>query len=128
MLARLGFDIEVIRPYLDSPGSPELTPQDRCAALALYADACAKQGRCAEAIPALRQLVRLRRVTDDWQLLAYCEQSLGNVPQAVEALAMAATIDTRLERAHALLAPYYRQRGDLRRATWHERRTLGVAP
>jgi hypothetical protein len=128
MLVRLGFDIELVRPYIDGLGSPDLTPQDRCAALSLYANACAKQGRCAEAIPAVRQLVRLRRVTDDWQLLAYCERSLGNIPQAVEALAMAATIDTRLEEAHALLAPYYRQRGDLQRAAWHQRRALRVAP
>jgi hypothetical protein len=127
-LVRLGFDFELIRPYVDGIGAPELTPQDRCAALSLFADACARQGRFAEAIPALRQLVRLRRVTDDWQLLSYCEQSLGNVSQAVEALAMAATIDTRLPKAHELLAPYYRQRGDLQRAAWHQRRALPVGP
>jgi hypothetical protein len=128
MLVRLGFDSEVIRPYIESLGSPELTPQDRCAALSLYAGACARQGRFAEALPALRQLVRLRRVSDDWQLLSYCERSLGNVPQAVEALEMAAAIDPRLERAHELLAPYYRQRGDLQRAAWHQRRALRVTP
>ena len=66
--------------------------------------------------------------SDDWQLLSFCEQSLGNIPKSVEALAMAATIDPRLERAHALLAPYYRQRGDLQRAAWHQRRALGAAP
>ncbi|HMF14487.1 MAG TPA: cytochrome c3 family protein, partial [Gemmataceae bacterium] len=128
MLVRLGFDTELVRPYIDGLGSPELTPQDRCAALSLYAEACAKQQRFAEAVPALRQLVRLRRVSDDWQLLAYCERSLGNIPQSVEALTTAATIDPRLERAHALLAPYHRQRGDLQRADWHQRRAGRVTP
>jgi tetratricopeptide (TPR) repeat protein len=128
MLVRLGSGIELVRPYVDGPGPPELTPQDRCAALSLYADACAKQGRFAEALPALRQLVRLRRVSDDWQLLAYCERSLGHIPQSVEALTKAAAIDPRLESAHALLAPYYRQRGDLQRAAWHQRRAGRVTP
>jgi hypothetical protein len=46
----------------------------------------------------------------------------------VEALAMAATIDPRLEKAHELLAKYSRQRGDLQSATWHQRRALRGTP
>lgn len=124
MLARLGFDAELVRPYIGSAGSLELTPVDWSAALSIYADACAKQRRCAEAVPVVRQLVRLRRVSNDWQLLAYCEKALGNIQQSVDALEMAVAIDTRLGSVRELLVPYYRQRGDLQRAAWHERRLV----
>ncbi len=99
------------------------------AALSLYADACARQGRFAEALPALRQLVRLRRVTDDWQLLLYCEQSLGNVPQAVEALAKRCdhrpTVGKGPRAAGAVLSPARRPATrDLAPAPRPPRRTL----
>jgi hypothetical protein len=122
VLVRLGSPIELLEPYIGDAAPADLTPQDRCAALSLYASARAKQGRCADALPLLRQVVSRRRVSEDWQILAYCERTLGNIPQSVEALEMAVTIDTRLDAARELLAPYYRQRGDLQRAALHQRR------
>jgi hypothetical protein len=128
MLVRLGSPIEWLEPYIGDVAPPGLTPRDRCAAMSLYANACAKQGRYADALPLLRQLVRRRRVSEDWQLLAYCERMLGNISQSVEALERATLIDTRLEGAHELLEPYYRQHGDLQRANWHRRRVVGGKP
>jgi predicted CXXCH cytochrome family protein len=125
MLGRLTADAERLRPFVD-PVTPEnATQQLRIPALSIYGEFLANQRRYAEAVPLLRQLVRLRRVSNDWQVLAYCERILGNTQQSVEALEMAVSIDTRLGEAHQLLAPYYRQKGDVQRANWHERR---VAP
>ncbi len=122
MLVRLGSDVALIRPYIGGAFPSELTPMDRCAAFSMYAEALANEGRCAEAVPLLRQVVRMRRISNDWQLLAYCERNLGNIQPSVEALEMAITIDTRLIDGRKLLVPYYRQRGDHRRADWHQRR------
>ena len=121
MLARLTADAERLRPFVDA--TPEnVTQPHRIPALSIYGEFLANQGRYAEAVTLLRQLVRLRRVSNDWQVLAYCERNLGNTQQSVEALEMAVSIDTRLGEAHKLLAPYYRQKGDMQRANWHERR------
>lgn len=128
MLVRLGFGVDLLRPYIGSPASATLTAEDRCAALSMHADFCAKQGRFLEAASAIRQVVRWRRVSEDWQLLAYCERSLGNIQQSVEALETAVAIDPRLSEGRKLLVPYYRQRGDLVRANFHQRRLGPTAP
>ena len=113
---------EQLRPFVDAATPENVTQLHRISALSIYGEFLANQRRYAEAVTLLRQLVRLRRVSNDWQVLAYCERNLGNTPQSVEALEMAVSIDTRLGEARKLLAPYYRQKGDMQRANWHERR------
>jgi predicted CXXCH cytochrome family protein len=124
-LARLRFDMELgdYLPYAAGALSyPELAGPDRCTALFLVADTQALQGRHAEAAVALRQLVRLRRHSVDWLLLADCERALGHSQASLDALHNAVRINPRLWKVHRNLAQHYRQQGDLERAAWHERR------
>ena len=115
MLARLTADAERIRPFVDAATPENGTQLHRIPALSMYGNSLLNALR--------RRLLQLAlRVSNDWQVLAYSERTLGNIQQSVEALEMAVSIDTRLGTARELLAPYYRQRGDLQRAAWHERR------
>lgn len=122
MFARLTADAERLLPFADAAAPENVPPLHRAPALSICGEFLANQGRYAEAATLLRQLVRLRRVSHDWQVLAYCERNLGNIQPSVEALEKALSIDTRLDEARKLLAPYYRQKGDMQRANWHERR------
>jgi tetratricopeptide (TPR) repeat protein len=122
MLARLTADAERLLPFADAATPENVSPLHRIPALSICGEFLANQQRYAEAVTLSRQLVRLRRVSNDWQVLAYCERNLGNTQQSVEALEKAVSIDTRLDEVRKLLAPYYRQKGDMQRANWHERR------
>jgi predicted CXXCH cytochrome family protein len=104
--------------------NPDLEGQERCNALFLLADAKFRQGAHGEAIPALRELNRLRRHPTDWLLLAECERALGNETAAFEALETAVRIDPRLGRIHQYLAEHHRGLGNRERAAWHARRAV----
>jgi len=72
----------------------------------------------------LRQLIRLRRHSVDWLLLADCERALGNEGAFLEALQNAVRLNPRLWKVHRYLAQHYRQQGNQERAVWHEQRAV----
>lgn len=128
MLVRLGSGIELIRPYIDGPGSPDLTPQDRSPPCPFTRTPVRGRG----ASPRRCQLCGNSSACAASRTIGNSSCTVnspsGTCRKPWRRLQSAATIDPRLERAHELLAPYYRQRGDLQRATWHQRRALRVAP
>jgi predicted CXXCH cytochrome family protein len=103
---------------------PDLSGPYRCEALSLLANEQADLGRHEDAVAALRELTRLRRHPDDWRRLANSEKALGHPVAADEALLTAVRINPRAWRTHRYLADYYRRRGDLERAAWHELRAM----
>jgi tetratricopeptide (TPR) repeat protein len=125
--SRLRFDLDLdgVRSYAESAlAQGDLPGPERGAALLLVADAHLNEGRPAEAVAALRQLMQLRRHSGDWLLLADCERALGNQQASVEALAQAVRLNPGLGQVQAILARYYREHGEPQRAAWHERRVL----
>lgn len=101
---------------------PHLPIHFRCDGLHDVAQARLKQGRPAEAIGLLRQLIRLRRQHRDWLLLAASEEACGNLPGGIAALEAAVRINTRQPQTHHLLAQYYQRKGDPQKAAWHQER------
>lgn len=131
-LARITFDRATggacppeVRPFAEAALSiPGIRAQDRCMALYFQAAALAGEGRAADALGPARELVRLRRHSADWVLIAECEQALGHTEAWVEALSTATRINPRLWQAHQALAEHYARNRDTARATWHRQRAV----
>jgi predicted CXXCH cytochrome family protein len=126
-LAQLRFDLGLgdALPYAERAlADPDLAGQPRCDALLVLAQVRAREGKYAEALPALRELTELRRHPLDYLLLATCERGLGEERAAQEALTTATRINPRLWNVHRFLAEHYRQQGDAARAAWHQRRAV----
>jgi hypothetical protein len=104
---------------------PELAGADRCVALFVAAAENLKREKFAKARELARELVTLRRFSDDWLLLADCEEASGNAAASLEALVTAARINPRLANVHRRLARHFRAVGDPARAAWHEDRCSG---
>jgi tetratricopeptide (TPR) repeat protein len=105
-------------------GDPDLADQDRCDALFLLASARAAQRKYQEAAAVLSRLNPLRRHAMQWVLLANCEHALGRPDAEEDALRTAVRINPRLWQVHRELAARYRQKGDPRRAQWHQARAV----
>src|SRR5262249_43344827 len=79
-LARLSFELRRAdaSTHAERALAADIAAQDRCNALFLIADAHDANGRSAEALPVLRELITLRRHAIDYLLLAKCEKAAGN--------------------------------------------------
>jgi hypothetical protein len=126
-LARLHFDLEsaAATSFAASAAADQgLTAQDRCNVLFLLADAHLQRGEHKEALPLLLELTKLRRHPTDWLMLADCRKRLEGPGAEVAALEQAARINPRLVRIHQHLANHHREKGDARKAAWHQARAL----
>jgi predicted CXXCH cytochrome family protein len=124
-LARLHFDKgQEQGPLLaeDAQSSPDLTGPDRCSVLVVIATERFKRQQYKDARAALYELIALRRVADDWLMLANCEKALGNPAAQVAALQMAVRIDPWWQEVHQYLADYFRKTGEQEKAAWHQQR------
>ena len=114
---------EVTRYAQSALSDPQLSGQELCNALFFRADSQFQQKRYGDAVQTLQELGKLRRNSVQWLLMAQCQQALGNEVAMEEALLKAVQINPRLGNIHMKLAEIYRQRGDERRAKYHERRS-----
>lgn len=126
-LARLHFELgwdgvmSLTDAALEHPG---LVGNDRCNVLLLRADALVSQGRHAEALAVLRELVKLRRQTSDWLLMAECQRATGDQDGWAESLVTAVRISPRHWQVHRTLADHFQRKGDAKRAEWHRVRAV----
>lgn len=96
-------------------------PQNRAIAYHLAADSLARAGRHKEALPLLRELPPLRRLSSQMLLLGQCEQAVG-VPGAIERFEAAVRINPRLFSIHGQLAGVFRKKGEREKADFHAKR------
>jgi predicted CXXCH cytochrome family protein len=120
MLGLEGFE-EFVQSGLKDP---DLADQDRCDALYLLASAKFAQREYREAVDVLHRLNKLRRFASQWVLLASCERALGHPAAEEDALQTAVRINPRLWQVQRELAARYRQKGDQKRAAWHQARAV----
>lgn len=105
---------------------PDIRGQERCNAMFFVIMNHLQQGRPKQGRELALQLVRLRRQSLDWVLLAECERGVGNSQAAFEALSKAVQINPRLTNVQKALADHYRNLGNERQAKWHEERAVPV--
>jgi Tetratricopeptide repeat/Cytochrome c554 and c-prime len=99
--------------------SKDLSPDCRADALIHLAGEEVKEHRYASAIPLLKELVLLRRNSEDWGLLGICYLLQDQPKEAVAALQQALTIRPDAYLLHSQLADAYQKLGDADRAKEH---------
>jgi hypothetical protein len=98
----------------------DATPDVRANAL-LHLAACEAEGRNpGPAVGLLKDLVRLRRGSEEWGLLGMCYLMQNQPREALPALQQALAIRPDSQPVHAALAQAYRQLGDVRLAAEHQ--------
>lgn len=103
---------------------PEIAGQSRCNALTVRAIQEGQQDNYAGALNDLKELTRLRRLAGDWLQIARCQEALGNSTAKIEALTTSVQINPRLWKVQQTLADYYRKKGDIKLAEWHQKRAV----
>lgn len=115
---------DVLKYADEALAHPGLPAPERCAVMFDRAQALAGQGRPAEAVETLRELVTLRRNALDWLTLGDCERARGDAAGSVAAFEAAVRINPRLWKVQRYLANHYRRLGNEERAAWHEARAV----
>jgi tetratricopeptide (TPR) repeat protein len=126
-LARLYFDrreAQAMPLAEEALQDRHLAAADRCAALFYVGVERLNRREFAKARDVFQQLVKLRRLSDDWVLLAECERVLGNGPAQISALQTAARVNPRLWKIHQQLADHFHRQGDLHTAEFHRQRAV----
>lgn len=102
--------------------SPSASAEARSTALFVAADIFLKTNRTDRAISTLEELIRIRRHSIHWTMLAQCRIKQGEFEKALEALHLAAKASPDRADIQNSLADVYEQMGDRRSATRHRER------
>jgi len=102
--------------------APDLSPESRARAFILLADYHLRGNDYPAAIDVLEQLVRMRRLTDDWRMLGATYLSDRQPEKAVIALRQALAIRPTRPDVHRALAEAYFQLGDQTKAQDHRQK------
>jgi predicted CXXCH cytochrome family protein len=126
-LAQLSFQMKMGDPLSHAEqalADPGLTGQGRCDVLFVVAHERAARGEYAKAIATLEELTTLHREAKDWLYLSKYKGAIGDDAGSKKALLTAVQINPRLWEVQRYLADWYRGKGDLERAAWHQRRAV----
>jgi hypothetical protein len=113
-LARLCRDNDAdaaLRLAQEALADDQLPPKSRVNCLFLVGDVGLQTNRVEVARPALEQLVALRRLSEDWLLLAECRRRGGDLDGTLKALGQAAAIAPFRPDIHGALAQVHEWRG-----------------
>jgi tetratricopeptide (TPR) repeat protein len=93
-----------LRLARESLRDQSLSPKSRVNSLFLIAEVEVRENRYSSARQVLEELTAVRRLSEDWRLLALCHQSSGDVPGALHSLEKAIEIAPFRPELHAALA------------------------
>lgn len=102
----------------DSDSSPSM----RLNALLARASWHQQKGSQRVALDALREVVRMRRHSGDWQILGELEQQVGRPADGIGAFEKALEIDPMDRQLRGWLIDYYQRNGPPDRVRWHQLR------